>query len=356
MAGGVRSIVAVVVLLGGCCPFGPGSSVPISGDSGCASVDTGPDAGPPACDEPTTIDVVAVVDLASFRAEASASVCDWSLRCGWGQAGDPFCHPGYAAFVARESAGAAFDLASAQACVSQLASAVSCLDALRLAWDCYELNLGAPKTGVGEPCVHRCVGADCIDFCNLGLSCNAGVCAPPPTLGDPCDPSHSCRSTLTCRGGVCDFAQLDEDCITVACGPGLACFGFCQPAACLDLPSRQFVHHIGCACTSDADCPQVTGACFAGTCTLRPLAGDACGADTPPCARSSCEAGRCVGLASGIGPCTSDLDCATGLTCSGDAATPGLCGPERARGEPCGVTFGGACMRGLVCRSTCVAP
>lgn len=271
-------------------------------DAACPVADAGLDAGPLACDGPTPIDPSAVVDPASFRAQASAAVCDWSLRCGWGVFGDSFCHPAFAALdAAQVEAREPFVLASARTCVSQLAAASDCYVASEIAVDCYFLNAGLPLAAPGA----TAVGDGCSTACAFGLACFAGRCFVGAAPGAPCSASIPCQPGLTCRAGRCDLAGLSEDCFATECAPELECRGApgsgisfwplpeqppfrCVRPPCDRAPARALPHHIGCACTTDAECPAEVAGCIAGVCTLRPAAGDACGLGRLTCLGSTC--------------------------------------------------------------------
>lgn len=325
--------------------------------------DAGPDTGALACDVRAHVDPSAVVDLATFRAQASAAVCDWSLVCGWGGDADPFCQP---AFASRFGALGAFDLALARTCVAQLASAVDCGGALRVAIDCYTLNRGAGPSnfaGEGVPC-GPCVGFGC---CSFDLAC-VDVCTRTVGLGGVCDARRPCSGGASCIAGVCSFppgAHFGESCSsTQPCAHGLTCRvclgGPNQCVAVADAPAR---HHVGCACTTDADCPADVAVCAGGTCTLRPVLGEACSASGPPCLFSRCDAtGTCARLDTGEGPCGAATDCASGLVCVVTAtavpASSTTCVPPLGLGQ--GTCVGDLdCDVGLVCSRaslTCVRP
>lgn len=313
-----RSLVAFAAGVLVACAVPPSGPTPLA-DAGCA------DAAPLACDRPATIDVAAVVDLASFRAQASAAVCDWSLRCDWGFT-DSFCHPRFAALEAAR-AGApqgAFDLAAARGCVRGLAAASTCSEAWTTALDCDAVSV----TG-GTAVAHNAVpalleGAACAGvgdaICAFGLVCLAGACVARGHVGDACDPAHPCADALVCEL-TCRLPRVGEACGGAwgDCAPGLACdFGWpSTPADVCDVPTCPLQprgHHVGCACATDFDCPLDVAVCDGGTCTLRPFLGDPCRADGPPCFGSACDGSVCVPVPRG-GECFYPSDCATGLVC-----------------------------------------
>ncbi len=281
----------------------------------------------PACDRPATIDPTAIVDLASFRAQASLAICELSLRCGWGPSGDPFCHPSFAALDAvRQSGTAPFDVRAARTCVEQLLAAPDCYDALDVAIQCHTIH---DRTGTG----FSSQGDPCTGACSFDLVCVNATCATPGPVGASCDAAHPCFGLVDC---------IDGRCIE---GSGVACLGS------FGTIGPMLEHHVGCTCRHDEECPIDIARCYQGVCTLRPFAGDPCVASGPPCYGAQCVAGRCELFADGQGRCRYDTDCVAGLICT---AYNLVCGPPLALGAVCGPTVEGECRPGycdgILCR------
>jgi hypothetical protein len=328
------------------------------------AADAGPDGGPLACDRPALLDPMAVVDLATFRAQASAGACDFSLRCGWGVMGDAFCDPAFAASVGTS---APLDLDAARTCVAQLAASVDCDAALAVALDCRLLNDGATQFVLGgQACCPPNLPAPSMQcsICSFGLTCQSGVCAPTAGLGAVCSATTPCEPGSSCTMGRCvapPVAQLGEDCTSVPCARGLQCdhcvggtpASFCVAGAGVP-PVR---HHFGCGCMSAADCPSGIGACLHGACVRRPNVGEACSTDGPTCVAAPCDAtsGTCPPVALG-GSCGSDRDCASGLVCAFvSSARAFTCVHALHLGDACDAAVDGEC-RGSCCDgSTCVS-
>jgi len=359
------SAFALLCAVTGCQSRAPLRSFDAATDASC---DLAPVA---ACARPTDIHPERVVDLPSFRAEASAAVCNWSLRCPWGVWGtQSFCHPEFAALYASRHAGlAAFDPSLATTCVAQLTTAADCDTAVRIANDCLDLDVGTVRAylGEGRPCpMGSCPeGPGGVCPCDFELACAGGVCVRTVAAGAGCDGSHPCSAGLACRSGTCAYAQLGEDCSrlgALSCAPDAVCgAGGCVMAdACNAFRSTE--RPIDCNCVSDDGCPSDVSQCIGGVCTLRPFVGDACAANGATCYGSRCEAGRCIPFGLGEGPCGADGDCQPGLMCGErDIGNIGTCITPFALGGPCRAETD--CEPGLVCsatsvldRGTCIHP
>lgn len=344
---------------------------------------------PLACDAATAIDPDAAVDLDSFRAIASAAVCDLSLRCegnlGWLLA-QSFCHPGFARYQGGPAEGLSYDAQGARACLTGLRDVASCRVALDVAFFCLEVSQGRSAgacarnddCSYGEHCdaaSGRCApnaaGDTCpADGCGLGFGCFHGTCQ--RTTDCACELDADCESPDRCVEGVCRRNVEGEACTSGSCADGLRCgaAGVCVTAAQEGQPCRESsecargrcseddvcvtAHHLGCGCASDAECPIDVSRCVAGACVARPMLGEACDPDGAPCFGSACYDGACGPIRDGD-TCFRTSECVEGLTCSNDFSGPGRCGAPRAEGERCGPDLAGACGPGLDC-TTGAAP
>lgn len=291
-------------------PYDPGGSRCVSGTEPAPAR---------ACDAPTTLSADDVVDVHSFRAVASAVVCDWTLRCGFGA--DSYCHPGYAEWESGSSEPAGFDLDAARACIRAVVQG-SCMEGLYAASACHEISLHG----------------SCVD---CPLTCDACAAA---REGEPCDPA---AATPTCDAPL-------------VCGSEGRCVR--APLRVCDGVTVEPVGHFGCPCTAASECPSWTGACVAGRCVERPFAGAPCDPDGAACFESLCDHQRCRALELGEGPCGGDASCAAGLVCglAHEWSQPAshLCGPPIPVGGACGPTVTGRCGDHLHCRDdgVCVPP
>lgn len=346
--------------------------------------------GAPACAPPTPVDPTAATDQARFRANASAAVCDWSLRCGGLVAAlsQSFCHPEFAAYRGGD---VPHDALAAERCLTALAAATSCPHALDIAFTCLAVSDGATGGActesrdcgaLWEVCDEsegRCrwlgEGEPCLGECGPGLSCIRGECR--PSAGCECEHDLDCGFRMGCFEGACRRGLEGEACDPETCAEGLYCdeTSRCARAAregeaCGDVPcARGFCagedgciskRHLGCACADDRECAFDVARCVEGVCVARPMRGSSCDVDGAPCFGSGCYDGQCEPFRDGDGPCGSTQDCATGLSCSGAGFVTGLCGSPRDEGEPCGTTLPGACRFGLTCTGSdtpvCTAP
>jgi len=220
-------------------------------------------------------------------------------------------------------------------------------------------------------------GDACTDTCGPGLTCVEGRCRQMEGCG--CEAHEECGPHARCLSGVCRRATEGEACGTDTCAEGLFCDESATPPTCVAGASPgepcdrgscavgqcdggicRVQHHLGCGCEVDADCPWDVARCHEGVCVSRPMLGDACDPDGPPCFGAGCYDGICDRFRDGDGPCVGLDECADGLTCSAEPFEPGLCGPPRDELEPCGPELAGRCADGLHCStsesSVCVPP
>ncbi len=372
---------------------GPGDA---GTDAGASGGDAGPrDAGGFACD-PSSL------TFDSFIERYSVALCSLSRRCETYPPAwlflflSAFCHPaviasGFAPLRAEVDAGRVLlDPARACSCLDGL-SVPTCDTVWRGLLGCagwvrhstrpttcsgpVDCDPGQVCMRPGDVCPGTCdtlpgLGDACggAIFCAIGLSCVAARCEPMREIGESCDSTWRCQPYLYCDGsGVCTGpAAAGASCGDGAwCVDGLVCTGGVCAAGGLagarcDLRDRCALRHRcegsssrcvrallpGDACVDTAECPP--GFACDGTCTPRPVVGDACpmgdclgtcvsGTCAPSVDGASCErlaffidqcAGACDPATSlCVAPlpagadCLTGIRCASGLECSGTSHT-----------------------------------
>lgn len=152
-------------------------------------------------------------------------------------------------------------------------------------FQCTSLACDVTSGGCGK-CVPRAkLDEACTDYCDFGLQCVQGKCAPFRKQGEACDLTASCQPTLACLQGSCAPAMIGA-----SCGAPYECsFSAAQYCEENTLTCRGFSFttvKVGEACGLGTDttyrCPPNSyckmpspGALF-GICTARPKAGEAC--------------------------------------------------------------------------------
>ncbi len=308
---------------------------------------------------------------------------------------DAYCKPGAAN-------------ACAGVCAQRLAPGTACSpgrDLCAVDLTCKDDGTGTfvcvENAGEGALC-QRVVGP----HCKSGLVCSgSGRCVTPAAAGGACADVSECQSGLTCPAGSC----APPVSVGEACGAGLAACGpclRCQNASEVEAGTQTTCvpAEVGAACRTSADCP-LNAFCSDGTCALKPRNGEACfvppfedgslpteadrgnclyndafcrraepaspdGTCAPAAAalgeacsngpavdKAGCAQGlfcsdttsTCVALLAGGEACTAPEQCATGLTCAAD-----LCAPFPTAGQPC--TAEGDCDATAYCDESAEVP
>lgn len=214
---------------------------------------------------------------------------------------------------------------------------------------------GDPSTGT-DPLRPACTGD--LD-CGAGRYCDAGVCRPKGTNGEPCATGGSTCVSGHCVDGVCCETSCDGLCQSCSAADNEAGVnGTCGDIAAGKDPEDECADSLVCA---GGGCKKPNGAvcqagdngsdCASGHCTGGVCCDSACSGSCETCLAGEMSAGGVTGV------CAPVANGKTKDQCDGAHACDGARGCRLVLGKPCGVDgtlcISGYCMDGVCCDGSC---